>query len=131
MMRLAPSGDVLGRIARRLAEGRIRPDIAKVYALRDAAQEWKDIAENLPGLMDCRTERRERQEPSHTARSCFVWPSIRRRRKTWPKEFLSYFSVTFKKFLERVTLRSAAIEELYSTVCCMSPQVSLLGTMPR
>jgi NADPH:quinone reductase-like Zn-dependent oxidoreductase len=49
MMRLAPSGDVLGRIARLLEEGKIRPDVAKVYALRDAAQAWKDIAENLPG----------------------------------------------------------------------------------
>src|SRR3954469_22988985 len=50
MMRLAPSGDVLGRIARLLEEGKIRPDVAKVYALRDAAQAWKDIAENLPGV---------------------------------------------------------------------------------
>jgi NADPH:quinone reductase-like Zn-dependent oxidoreductase len=50
MMRLVPSGDVLGRIARLLEEGTIRPDVAKVYALRDAAQAWKDIAENLPGV---------------------------------------------------------------------------------
>jgi NADPH:quinone reductase-like Zn-dependent oxidoreductase len=49
MMRLAPSGDVLGRIARLLEEGKIRPDVAKVYPLGDAAQAWKDIAENLPG----------------------------------------------------------------------------------
>jgi len=49
MMRLVPSGDVLGRIARLLEEETIRPDVAKVYALRDAAQAWKDIAENLPG----------------------------------------------------------------------------------
>jgi NADPH:quinone reductase-like Zn-dependent oxidoreductase len=48
MMRLAPSGDVLGRIGRLLEEGTIRPDVATVYALRDAAQAWKDIAENLP-----------------------------------------------------------------------------------
>src|SRR5258706_4820010 len=38
MMRLAPSGDVLGRIARLLEEGTIRPDVAAVYALQDAAQ---------------------------------------------------------------------------------------------
>jgi NADPH:quinone reductase-like Zn-dependent oxidoreductase len=50
MMRLAPSGDVLGRIARLLEEGTIRPDVANVYALQDAAQAWKDIAENLPGV---------------------------------------------------------------------------------
>jgi NADPH:quinone reductase-like Zn-dependent oxidoreductase len=48
MMRLAPSGDVLSRIARLLEEGTIRPDVATVYALQDAAQPWKDIAEKLP-----------------------------------------------------------------------------------
>jgi len=50
MMRLAPSGDVLGRIGRLLEEGTIRPDIATVYALQDAAQAWKDIAGNLPAV---------------------------------------------------------------------------------
>jgi Zinc-binding dehydrogenase/Protein of unknown function (DUF2934) len=50
MMRLAPSGDVLDRIARLLEEGTIRPDVATVYALEDAAQAWKDIAGNLPGV---------------------------------------------------------------------------------
>jgi NADPH:quinone reductase-like Zn-dependent oxidoreductase len=50
MMRLAPSADGLGRIARLLEEGTIRPDVATVYALQDAAQAWKDIAGNLsPG----------------------------------------------------------------------------------
>ena len=48
MMRLAPSGEVLGGIARLLEEGTIRPDVATVYALEDAAQAWKDIAGNLP-----------------------------------------------------------------------------------
>src|SRR6266446_2730640 len=48
MMRLAPSGDVLSRIGRLLEEGAIRPDVATVYALQDAAQAWKDIAEKLP-----------------------------------------------------------------------------------
>jgi NADPH:quinone reductase-like Zn-dependent oxidoreductase len=48
MMRLAPSADVLGRIARLLKEGTIRPDVATVYALEDAAQAWKDITGNLP-----------------------------------------------------------------------------------
>ena len=43
MMRLAPSADVLGRIARLLEEGTIRPDVATVYALQDAAQAWRDI----------------------------------------------------------------------------------------
>ena len=50
MMRLAPSGDGLGRIGRLLEEGTIRPDVATVYALQDAAQAWKDIAGNLPGV---------------------------------------------------------------------------------
>jgi NADPH:quinone reductase-like Zn-dependent oxidoreductase len=48
MMRLAPSADVLGRIARLLEEGTIRPDVATVYALEEAAHAWKDIAGNLP-----------------------------------------------------------------------------------
>jgi NADPH:quinone reductase-like Zn-dependent oxidoreductase len=50
MMRLTPSGDGLGRVARLLEEGKIRPDVATVYALQDAAQAWKDIAGNLPGV---------------------------------------------------------------------------------
>ncbi len=48
MMRLAPSGEVLGKIARMLEAGTIRPDVATVYVLEDAAQAWKDIAGNLP-----------------------------------------------------------------------------------
>jgi len=47
MMRLAPSADGLGRIARLLEGGTIRPDVATVYALQNAAQAWKDIAGNL------------------------------------------------------------------------------------
>ena len=50
MMRLAPSADMLGKIARLLEEGTIRPDVASVYALQDAAEAWKDIAGNLPGV---------------------------------------------------------------------------------
>ncbi len=49
MMRLTPSADVLARIARLLEEWTIRPDVATVYPLREAAQAWKDIAGNLPG----------------------------------------------------------------------------------
>jgi NADPH:quinone reductase-like Zn-dependent oxidoreductase len=50
MMRLAPSADGLGRIAQMLEEGTIRPDVATVYALEDAAQAWKAIGGNLsPG----------------------------------------------------------------------------------
>jgi NADPH:quinone reductase-like Zn-dependent oxidoreductase len=50
MMRLAPSGDMLAKIARLLEQGTIRPDVATVYALQEATQSWKDIAENLPGV---------------------------------------------------------------------------------
>jgi NADPH:quinone reductase-like Zn-dependent oxidoreductase len=50
MMRLAPSGEVLVRIARLLEERALRPDVATVYALQDVAQAWKDIARNLPGV---------------------------------------------------------------------------------
>jgi NADPH:quinone reductase-like Zn-dependent oxidoreductase len=50
MMRLAPSADMLGRIARLLERGTIRPDVATVYALQDAAQAWGDVAGNLPGV---------------------------------------------------------------------------------
>jgi NADPH:quinone reductase-like Zn-dependent oxidoreductase len=50
MMRLEPSADVLGKIAKLLEDGTIRPDVATVYALQDAAQAWKDIAGNLPGV---------------------------------------------------------------------------------
>lgn len=48
MMRLAPSGDVLGRIGRLLEEGTIRPNVATKYALEDVAQAWRDIVGNLP-----------------------------------------------------------------------------------
>jgi len=50
MMRLAPSADMLGKIAGLLEEGTIRPDVASVYALQDAAEAWKDIAGNLPAV---------------------------------------------------------------------------------
>ena len=50
MMGLAPSGEVLDRIGRLQEEGTIRPDVATVYPLQDAAQAWKDIARNLPGV---------------------------------------------------------------------------------
>jgi len=48
MMRLAPSGDVLSKIAQLLEEGTLRPDVATTYALQDAAQAWKDISGKLP-----------------------------------------------------------------------------------
>ncbi len=50
MMRLAPSGNMLGGIARLLEAETIRTDVATVYALQDVAQAWRDIAGNLPGV---------------------------------------------------------------------------------
>src|SRR5260370_5116498 len=50
MMRLAPTGELLGSIGRLLGEGAIRPDVATVYALEDAAQAWTSIARNAPGV---------------------------------------------------------------------------------
>jgi NADPH:quinone reductase-like Zn-dependent oxidoreductase len=70
MMRLAPSADMLGRIARLLEEGTLRPDVATVYPLQDAEQAWKDIAGKLPGVHG--VSRRARQDAGHMARSCFA-----------------------------------------------------------
>jgi NADPH:quinone reductase-like Zn-dependent oxidoreductase len=50
MMRLTPSADMLGKIARLLEDGTIRPDVAAVYTLQDVAQAWKDMAGNLPAV---------------------------------------------------------------------------------
>jgi NADPH:quinone reductase-like Zn-dependent oxidoreductase len=58
MMRLAPSGEVLSKIARLLEEGTLRPDVATVYPLQDAAQAWKDIAGNLPAIHGVSAARR-------------------------------------------------------------------------
>src|SRR3989454_6336573 len=49
MMRLAPAADGVRRIARPPEGGTLRPDVATVYALQDAAQAWRDIAAKLPG----------------------------------------------------------------------------------
>jgi len=56
MMRVAPSAELLGRIARMLDEGTIRADVATVYPLQDAAKSWQDITENVSpsGLVTAR-----------------------------------------------------------------------------
>jgi NADPH:quinone reductase-like Zn-dependent oxidoreductase len=64
-MRLAPSADVLGRIARLLEQKTIRPDVATVYPLQDAAQAWKDIAGNLPGAHGISPSGPEARHRSH------------------------------------------------------------------
>ena len=43
MMSLAPSADGLSRIASMLGEGKLRADVATVYALADAARAWDDM----------------------------------------------------------------------------------------
>jgi len=43
-MNMTPTAEVLSRIARLLEEGSLRADVATVYALKDAAQAWKDMA---------------------------------------------------------------------------------------
>jgi NADPH:quinone reductase-like Zn-dependent oxidoreductase len=43
MINLEPSAELLGKIARQLEDGTIRPDVASVYALEDAANAWKAI----------------------------------------------------------------------------------------
>jgi NADPH:quinone reductase-like Zn-dependent oxidoreductase len=44
MMSVAPSAEGLSRIAGMLAEGKLRADVATVYALGDAARAWDDMA---------------------------------------------------------------------------------------
>ena len=63
MMRLAPSADDLGRIARMLEGGTIRSHVATVYALQDAAQAWKDIGGNLSLSGPGATIRKGRRSP--------------------------------------------------------------------
>jgi hypothetical protein len=89
MMRLAPSGDELGGISRLLEEGTIRPDIATVYALRDAAQAWKDIARNLPGVHGMSPSGQGAARRRSTARSWSVWPGESTKSEVAPTNFIS------------------------------------------
>jgi NADPH:quinone reductase-like Zn-dependent oxidoreductase len=72
MMRLAPSGDVLARIARLLEEGAIRPDVATVYALRMRPRPGRTSPGTCQGFTGCRPARREWPDAGLTARSCYV-----------------------------------------------------------
>jgi len=45
-----PSADNLGKIARLLEDGSLRPDIAGVYSLQNVAQAWKDMAGKLSAI---------------------------------------------------------------------------------
>jgi NADPH:quinone reductase-like Zn-dependent oxidoreductase len=44
MMNVAPSAELLGRVARMLEDGSLRTDVATVYPLADVAQAWRDMA---------------------------------------------------------------------------------------
>ena len=50
MMNVVPSADNLGKIARLLEDGLLRPDVAAVYSLQDVAQAWKDMAGKLSAI---------------------------------------------------------------------------------
>jgi NADPH:quinone reductase-like Zn-dependent oxidoreductase len=50
MMNVVPSADNLGKIARLLEDGSLRPDIAGVYSLQNVAQAWKDMAGKLSAI---------------------------------------------------------------------------------
>ena len=77
MMRLAPSGDGLGRIARLLEEGTIRPTSRPCTRSRMRPRPGRTSPGTCQGFMGCRRVGRERQDAGHTARSCFVWPRDR------------------------------------------------------
>ena len=73
MMRLAPSGEVLGKIARLLEEGTIRDQTSRPYM---RSRMWPRPGRTSPGtcqgFMGCRPWVQEWQETSRTARSSFV-----------------------------------------------------------
>ena len=63
MMRLAPSGDVLGRIARMLEERKIRPMSRRCTRSGMRPRHGRTSPGTCHELMDSRPARRERQEP--------------------------------------------------------------------
>jgi NADPH:quinone reductase-like Zn-dependent oxidoreductase len=44
LMNMTPSADMLGKISKLLEDGAIKPDVAKVYPLGEAAEAWEDLA---------------------------------------------------------------------------------------
>lgn len=75
MKMLAPSPDMLGRIARLLEDGTIRPDVSRSCThSRMRPRLGRTSPGNCHGFVGCRLVGRERQEAGHTARPCFVWP---------------------------------------------------------
>jgi NADPH:quinone reductase-like Zn-dependent oxidoreductase len=44
LMSMSPSADILGKISKLLEGGAIKPDVAKVYPLGEAAEAWEDLA---------------------------------------------------------------------------------------
>jgi NADPH:quinone reductase-like Zn-dependent oxidoreductase len=74
MMRLAPSADVLGRIARLLEEKTIDRTSRPCIRSRMRPRPGRTSLGTCLGFMGCRPVGRERQDARHTARSCFVSP---------------------------------------------------------
>jgi NADPH:quinone reductase-like Zn-dependent oxidoreductase len=71
MMRLAPSGDVLGRIGRLLGYDQTSRPCTRS---RMRCGPGRTSPGTCQGFMGCRPVGRERQDTTHTARSCFAWP---------------------------------------------------------
>jgi NADPH:quinone reductase-like Zn-dependent oxidoreductase len=44
LMNMTPSAEMLGKISKLLEDGVIKPDVAKVYPLGEAAEAWEDLA---------------------------------------------------------------------------------------
>jgi NADPH:quinone reductase-like Zn-dependent oxidoreductase len=49
LMNMTPTAALLGQLSKLLEEGKIVPDVAKVYALSDVARAWTDMAGGAPG----------------------------------------------------------------------------------
>jgi NADPH:quinone reductase-like Zn-dependent oxidoreductase len=49
LMNMTPTAALLGQLSKLLEEGKIVPDVAKVYALPDVAQAWSDMAGGAQG----------------------------------------------------------------------------------
>jgi NADPH:quinone reductase-like Zn-dependent oxidoreductase len=76
MMRLAPSADMLCRIARLLEEGRYGRTSRTYTRSRMRPRPGRTSLATCQGFMGCRPVGRERQDAGHTARWCFVWPRV-------------------------------------------------------
>ena len=86
----------LGRIGRLLEEGTIRPDVATVYALEDAAQAWKTSRGTYQGFMGCRPVSPVWQDARCHGKIVFVWPRVRTKSGLAPTNFFSLAGTTWR-----------------------------------